>query len=144
MQFSARGIIWGGAMLGLAVALGAFGAHGLQSMVSEKQIETWHKAVDYLVIHGFAVMIVAILAFIAPIYERHWRNTARFFVLGALLFSGSLFAWVLTSVKWLVFLTPIGGSVFLIGWVWLIWTASVWLKAQKTENNSIVERSEPH
>jgi uncharacterized membrane protein YgdD (TMEM256/DUF423 family) len=99
----------------LAIVLGAFGAHALKETLAEHQngTELWGKAVFYHFIH--AVMLF-ILAARKPLRRVAWFG----FLIGILLFSGSLYLYAVTSVKWLVALTPIGGVSFMVGWVCLI------------------------
>ena len=101
---------------GLAVALAAFGAHGLKAVLADNQTNgIWEKAVFYHFIHALALMVLAIwLRLGAPSYvaKLSWG-----LLLGIVLFSGSLYAYVLTAWKPLVFFTPIGGSVWLITWL---------------------------
>ncbi|MBF6057075.1 DUF423 domain-containing protein [Thiomicrorhabdus sp. HH1] len=109
----------GSLLLFLAVAAGAFGAHGLQDVFSAKQLDVWHKAVNYQVIHAFALLAVAVFLPVFPQGTSLWRKAGWSFLIGVLLFSGSLYLWALTGVKFLVFLTPIGGTAFLIGWLFV-------------------------
>jgi len=113
----------GAFLLFLAVALGAFGAHGLEKVFDAKQLDVWQKAVNYMVIHGLAILFVSGLLWKFSQLSRDWKIALWSFLLGVLLFSGSLILWALTAIKWLVFLTPIGGSLFLLGWVWLFFSA---------------------
>jgi len=104
------------AILFLAVVLGAFGAHALEEGFTSKQIANWHTAVDYMVLHAFALIVVAFLMNILPKQVKTWQRAGQSFLLGMILFSGSLIAWSLTSYTPLVILTPIGGLLFLVGW----------------------------
>lgn len=104
------------ALLFLAVALGAFGAHSLEKSFSIKQIANWHTATNYMVIHAFALIVIAVLMNFFPKQCKTWQRAGQSFLLGIILFSGSLFSWSLTLYKPLVFLTPVGGLLFLIGW----------------------------
>jgi len=99
----------------LAVALGAFGAHALKDTLarSANGPALWEKAVFYHFIH--AVMLFA-LAMCQPLKRLSWWC----FLIGILLFSGSLYLFAVTGDRWLVALTPFGGVSFMIGWVCLI------------------------
>jgi len=103
------------ALLGaLAVALGAFGAHGLKELLTRNQTaDIWEKAVFYQFIH--AVMLF-ILATRTPLQAGPWFS----FLAGIVIFSGSLYLLALTNVRWLGAITPIGGISFIVGWVWLV------------------------
>ena len=99
----------------LAVALGAFGAHALKEVLSHNPNGTalWETAVFYHFVH--AVMLF-ILATRKPLRRVSWFS----FLIGIILFSGSLYLYAATSVKWLVALTPFGGVSFMVGWICLI------------------------
>ena len=105
------------ALLGaLAVALGAFGAHGLKPLLTRNETAAiWEKAVFYHFIH--AVMLF-ILAGRIPLRIGPWFS----FLVGIVLFSGSLYVLAVTNVKWLGAITPFGGVSFILGWVWLVIT----------------------
>lgn len=107
----------------LAIASGAFGAHGLEAVFTAKQMDVWHKATHYLVIHGLAIFMVSVLLRLFAEQSRYWIGAAWSFLVGVILFSGSLMLWALSGMKWLVFLTPVGGILFLIGWLWVFWGA---------------------
>jgi uncharacterized membrane protein YgdD (TMEM256/DUF423 family) len=97
----------------LAVALGAFGAHGLKDLLLRNQTAAiWEKAVFYHFIH--AVMLF-VLAGRAPFRYGPWLC----FLAGIVVFSGSLYLLALTNARWLGAVTPIGGVSFIIGWLWL-------------------------
>ncbi len=102
----------------LAVALGAFGAHGLKSIISQEQLAVYQTGVHYHMIHALALVLVAILAGKIPdtglIPMAGWA-----LFIGILLFSGSLYALTLTGIRTLGIITPFGGVSFLIGWLLL-------------------------
>jgi uncharacterized membrane protein YgdD (TMEM256/DUF423 family) len=97
----------------LAVALGAFGAHGLKSILTQNEtVAIWDKAVFYHFIHAVMLFVIA--------GRRQWKAGAWWsFLAGIVIFSGSLYLLAVTNVKWLGAVTPIGGLSFLIGWAWL-------------------------
>jgi uncharacterized membrane protein YgdD (TMEM256/DUF423 family) len=105
------------ALMGLlAVALGAFGAHGLKGVLAQHDTTAiWEKAVLYHFIH--AVMLV-VLAF------RFEKAVARgpwfCFLAGIVIFSGSLYLLAVTNLRWLGAITPFGGISFIAGWLWLM------------------------
>jgi uncharacterized membrane protein YgdD (TMEM256/DUF423 family) len=100
---------------GLAVALGAFGAHGLQDLLSEKALLTWHTAVDYHGFHALGLLLIGILSHWIPVAVR----AGWWLLAGILLFSGSLYLLSLTGVSALGAITPLGGLCFLLGWALL-------------------------
>jgi uncharacterized membrane protein YgdD (TMEM256/DUF423 family) len=101
--------------LGFAlVALGAFGAHLLEDSLRANQSEaTWHTAVFYHAIHA-----VALLALAACGRTNRW--TTILWACGVLLFSGSLYVYALSQIRWLVFVTPFGGLGLIAGWLVLL------------------------
>ncbi len=112
-------VIAAGISGGLGVALGAFGAHGLRGKVEERLLETFQTAVQYQMIHALALLIVAFMML------QSGRNltldiAAGAFVVGILLFSGSLYGLVLTDMRWLGPVTPLGGLCFIAGWAALV------------------------
>jgi len=108
-----------GSVLGfLGVVFGAFGAHALRSRLSPEMLAVFETGVRYQMYHAFAVLIVA--AAIGHIGEARLLEMAGwFFFAGVLLFSGSLYALALTGTGILGIITPIGGLLFLVGWVCL-------------------------
>jgi len=107
----------------LAVVLGAFAAHGLQSKISADQINVFQTGVRYQFYHSFGLFVIAILL---DKSKSIWLERAGWaFLIGIILFSGSLYLlscreWLqLTSWKWLGPITPIGGTFFILGWAFL-------------------------
>jgi uncharacterized membrane protein YgdD (TMEM256/DUF423 family) len=106
------------AVLGfLGVALGAFGAHGLSRTLAQFDTAAiWEKAVLYHFIHALAMFL---LAQRTPLRKGPWVC----FLIGIILFSGSLYVLAATNARWLGAVTPFGGTSFLIGWIWLVFPA---------------------
>jgi uncharacterized membrane protein YgdD (TMEM256/DUF423 family) len=102
------------ALMGLlAVALGAFGAHGLKGILTQHDtVAIWEKAVFYHFIH--AVMLF-VLAQRQPVKTGPWLS----FLVGIVIFSGSLYLLAVTNARWLGAITPIGGVSLMAGWAWL-------------------------
>jgi uncharacterized membrane protein YgdD (TMEM256/DUF423 family) len=104
---------------GLAVALGAFGAHGLRARLSPELLATFETGVRYHTYHALALMAVAFAI-------SRWSTgtlpvvAGWSFVAGTVLFSGSLYLLALTGVRWLGAITPLGGVAFIVGWVCLV------------------------
>ncbi|WP_186575899.1 DUF423 domain-containing protein [Aquibacillus kalidii] len=101
----------------LAVALGAFGAHGLEGKLSEKALSTWEKAVNYQMFHTMALLVTGLL--LSKFQGTQFVTAGWFFFVGILLFSGSLYIYSTTAIKMFAMITPLGGVAFLIGWVLL-------------------------
>lgn len=109
-------LITGGVFAGLAVAIGAFGAHGLKAILIEHQrADTFELAVKYQFYHSFALLIAGILMHWYG--ERKLSYAALLFAAGIIVFSGSLYVLSLTGKTALGAITPLGGLAFLIGWV---------------------------
>lgn len=110
----------------LAVAFGAFGAHGLEGRVEPKYLETWKTAVTYQMFHATGLFIIGILAGKLPasslISWSGWLMLA-----GIILFSGSLYVLTLTKISVLGAITPLGGVAFLAAWVLLMIAAVKYL-----------------
>ena len=106
--------------LAIAVALGAFGAHGLKAIVSSQQLEWWQTATLYWFIHGLGLLLVGIL--IRLNYTT--QTTAWLLQIGVIIFAGSLYAMTLGAPRWFGAITPIGGVLMIAGWLWLAVTTS--------------------
>ncbi|MBI5608093.1 MAG: DUF423 domain-containing protein [Deltaproteobacteria bacterium] len=109
---------------GIAVATGAFGAHGLQSRLDAQHLDWWDKAVRYQFWHVLALLAVEPAWRWATAQARPelvvWANRAGWgFFVGILLFSGSLQVMALTDFRKLGMVTPLGGLSFIAGWVCL-------------------------
>ena len=107
----------------LAVALGAFGAHGLKAKVTPERLEVWQTAAHYHLIHSVALL--ALCGLLASYPSPALTRAGWAFIIGIIIFSGSLYTLVLTDVGILGAVTPFGGLALLIGWAccaWFAWT----------------------
>ena len=106
----------------LSVALGAFGAHALKDKLqSEDTLDTYQTAVQYQFYHTLALLAIALLM---TKYESQWLNYSGYsMTFGILIFSGSLYVLCFTGMKWMGAITPIGGLLFIAGWLFLLLTA---------------------
>lgn len=112
-------LITGGVLAGMAVAIGAFGAHGLKEILTANQrAETFELAVKYQFYHSFALLITGLLMNFYG--DRKLRLAGVFFLIGIILFSGSLYILSLTGITKLGAVTPLGGVGFIVGWVLLV------------------------
>ncbi|MFN4896176.1 MAG: DUF423 domain-containing protein [Pseudomonadota bacterium] len=102
--------------LALAVACGAFGAHGLRHSLSATDLAIWDKAVLYQMIHSLAALILAICQN-SVLEPRRVRLIVSLLLLSTLIFSGSLYLLVLLQLRWLGAITPIGGAGFIVAWL---------------------------
>lgn len=116
-------LVAGASLALLAVMAGAFGAHGLRTMVSEGGLATFQTGVTYQMYHGLGLILVAILGAL-DLSRRLLGWATLFFVAGVVMFSGSLYVSVLTDVRWIGPVTPVGGLCLMVGWA-LVITASV-------------------
>lgn len=105
----------------LAVALGAFGAHGLEGKISDSALATWEKAVNYQMFHTIAILFTGLAMLKIQASSLVWSGWL--FLIGIILFSGSLYIYSTTGIKLLAMITPFGGVTFLIGWILLGYTA---------------------
>jgi uncharacterized membrane protein YgdD (TMEM256/DUF423 family) len=123
-----RRIILTASLFGLtAVVLGAFGAHGLKSQVSPEALVIWSKGVEYQFYHTFALLFLSQLSLNQP---KLMKLAYWFFTLGIILFSGSLYLLATREMTNIGFasligpVTPIGGLLFILGWLSLFLAAS--------------------
>jgi len=100
---------------GIAVAAGAFAAHGLKSRLAARSLEIFETGARYHMYHALAMVLAAVVAASVP----GARTAGWLFQAGIVIFSGSLYALALTDIKVLGAITPIGGLAFLVGWAWL-------------------------
>jgi uncharacterized membrane protein YgdD (TMEM256/DUF423 family) len=106
---------------GLAVALGAFAAHGLRARLSPEALQTFETGARYHMYHALALLAVAWAV-------TRWPGAATtaagwLFIAGTVLFSGSLYLLAVTGVRALGAITPVGGFAFILGWLVLAWAA---------------------
>ncbi|HMO33961.1 MAG TPA: DUF423 domain-containing protein [Lacibacter sp.] len=119
---------WAFFLCALAVALGAFGAHGLQPLLDEKSQHTYQTAVQYHFYHALALAVCGLLQLFRP--NRLVVQAGRLFGVGLFLFCGSLYlmsfvkAAGVTTMGWLGAITPLGGLAFIAGWVVLLLAAA--------------------
>jgi uncharacterized membrane protein YgdD (TMEM256/DUF423 family) len=110
-----RGFLMLAAFFGFTgVGLGAFAAHGLKNRLTPEYLAIFHTGVTYQLVHTLALLGVALLAMQIPGRLITWAGAS--FVIGILLFSGSLYLLTMTGVSKLGIVTPFGGLAFLVGW----------------------------
>ena len=113
----------GALLLALAVALGAFGAHGLKGRLDAYSIGVYEKAVLYHFLNALGILGVALLARTGAIGGAGQARVAWLLLLGILLFSGSLYVLAVSGVRALGAITPLGGLAFIAGWLLLAYEA---------------------
>jgi uncharacterized membrane protein YgdD (TMEM256/DUF423 family) len=119
-------IILGAINAFLAVALGAFGAHGLEGKLEPKYLETWKTGVTYQMFHATGLLIIGVLLGNLPASSLlSWSGWLMF--IGIIFFSGSLYVLSVTQISILGAVTPLGGVAFLAAWILLIVAAVKYL-----------------
>lgn len=117
-NFAVAGVV----LTALAIVLGAFGAHALEAILSPEKLENFEVGVRYQVYHGLALLWLAVLS--GP-SEKALKQVYLLWLVGVLLFSGSLYILAMRE-HWdfepgaLVFVTPLGGTLLIIGWIRLL------------------------
>ena len=108
-------IVLGALLAALAVGLGAIGGHALKSQLSPEQLATYHTAVQYQMYHAIGLLLVGLLG---VYHQSYWFDGAGWAMLvGIILFSGLLYAWLVTGRRFCVYPVPVGGVAFIVGWV---------------------------
>ena len=97
-----------------AVAIGAFGAHGLREKLSVEMLEVYKTGVLYQFIHTIILLMLSLTNYIKG------KIASIFFLAGIILFSFSLYLYATSGIRFFAMITPIGGVCFLLGWLWLI------------------------
>tara|TARA_B100001029_G_C14950773_1_gene388635 strand:- start:92 stop:475 length:384 start_codon:yes stop_codon:yes gene_type:complete len=100
----------------IAVLLGAFTTHTLKESITEELLRTFQTGVTYHMYHSLAMLAVSMLSLHFP-HVRVLKFSAYSFLLGIILFSGSLYFLALTEVRGIGIITPIGGIFFILGWI---------------------------
>ena len=108
-------IVAGSIIAALSVLFGAFGAHGLKTLLSLEYLAIFETAVRYQLYHALGLMLMGISGFHLP--DNLIQLPSYFLIFGTVIFSGTLITLVLTDLKWLGAITPIGGLCLIIGWL---------------------------
>ncbi|MEX1054745.1 MAG: DUF423 domain-containing protein [Rhodothermales bacterium] len=117
-----RFFLGAGAILGgLAVVLGAFAAHTLEDRVTPDRLQVFETGARYQMYHALALLFLSWAAAQWPVWQVSWAG--YLFLTGVAIFSGSLYALVLTDTPWLGAITPLGGLALIAGWLLLAWAA---------------------
>jgi uncharacterized membrane protein YgdD (TMEM256/DUF423 family) len=101
---------------GLSVAAGAFASHALREKLSERAIEIFETGARYQMYHALALLLVALLLSRAEAAQSILMASGIAFIVGVVMFSGSLYTLSLTNIKWLGAIAPLGGAAFIVGW----------------------------
>lgn len=108
---------YGAVLMAVAIGLGAFGAHGLKSIVSKDMLVVFHTGVEYQFYHALGLFCVAFVAHFNQ--SKKVKFSGYCMIFGTFIFSGSLYLITLTNIKIIGAITPIGGLAFIIAWVLL-------------------------
>jgi uncharacterized membrane protein YgdD (TMEM256/DUF423 family) len=119
----AKVIASGALLMAFAIAAGAFGAHALKDRLDEYSKGVYDKAAFYHLIHAIAILIIGLIASNKIISEYATEKIFFLFLGGIAIFSGSLYLLALTGVRWLGAITPIGGTLFIVAWLYLAYSA---------------------
>lgn len=111
-------LLAGSVFLMLAVLIGAFGAHGLKSIVSPEKLVTFETGVRYHFYHGFGLLFAGLLQQLIP--SAKLKMTFFAFLVGILLFSFNCYFYALSEMKIFAMIVPLGGVMFVIGWVGML------------------------
>ena len=117
--FFALGSLFGG----LAVTMGAFGAHALADRITPERLANFETAARYQMYHALALLAVALAIAFFPSTAKLLNAGGWLFTGGILLFSGSLYILSITGIRWLGAVTPLGGVAFAAGWLMLLLAA---------------------
>jgi uncharacterized membrane protein YgdD (TMEM256/DUF423 family) len=113
-------------LAGLAVAGGAFASHALKEKISTRALEIFETGIKYQMYHALALLVIVVLLTQEGLSPNLLNKAGISFIIGIILFSGSLYALSLSSIKWLGIITPFGGFAFLCGWLLLLLSAIKW------------------
>lgn len=110
-----KSLVTGSALLALAVLIGAFGAHGLKNLVEADKLVTFETGVRYHFFHAFGLLFVGIFQ---QLFQNSRLNVPAYaFLVGILLFSFNCYFYVLSGVKTFAMIVPVGGVMFVLGWI---------------------------
>ncbi len=125
-------MIIGSAFGFIAVVNGAFGSHALREIIPDDRLDVWETASRYMMYHAIAILLSAVM--MDKFHVNQVQLAGWSFVIGVILFCGSLAIVALTGITWFGALAPFGGSAFLFGWAFLAagaWKASKVISAQR-------------
>lgn len=114
-----RSLILGSFLLSLGVLIGAFGAHGLKNLVDADKLVTFETGVRYHFYHGFGLILLGVLQ--QQVQTLKLNISVYAFLVGILLFSFNCYVYVLTGMKVFAMIVPVGGVLFVLGWVMMTW-----------------------
>lgn len=119
MMSATRWMGIGAILAAFAIILGAFGAHGLRARLDPYSLDVYEKAAFYHLIHALAIVVIAAGATRTGVSNTAVNITLILFVIGILIFSGSLYVLAVSGIRELGRVTPIGGLAFIVAWLWI-------------------------
>lgn len=115
-------LLAGSVAMALAVALGAFGAHGLKNMLTDEMMDIFETGVKYHFYHAIGLLVIGLVAqHMSESLLLQWSGWMM--IVGILIFSGSLYILSIAGIRWMGAITPIGGLCFIISWILLAWAS---------------------
>ena len=114
-------------MMALTIAIGAFGAHGLKPYLDEYSTDIYQKAVSYQFYNTLGLFFISFVSYLLPTSTKI-KKAFYFVLIGTLIFSFSLYTLALTKIMWLGAITPIGGTLMIIGWILCAYSISKEIK----------------
>ena len=119
MKINKNIVVTAALLTALTIMIGAFGAHGLKELISEKSLVSFETGVRYQMYHVIVMLVLGLSTGVLPKTQK-W--VFCFFIIGILFFSGSIYLLALNEflpfdAKWIAFTTPIGGFILIIGWL---------------------------
>ena len=119
MKINKNIVVTAALLTALTIMIGAFGAHGLKELISEKSLVSFETGVRYQMYHVIVMLLLGLSTGVLPKTQK-W--VFCFFIIGILFFSGSIYLLALNEflpfdAKWIAFTTPIGGFILIIGWL---------------------------
>ena len=119
-KLSQTALLIGALYAGLSVLLGAFAAHALKHIITPDQLDIFKTGATYQMYHGLALLWLGVYVLHSSGSKTHLSRVCWLWTMGVLLFSGSLYLYVLTGYKFLVKVTPVGGIAMIVGWSVLV------------------------
>lgn len=109
----------GALTMAIAIGMGAFGAHGIRGRVSDRMLAIWETAARYQAYHALGLLALGLLRDRLDAGAKQIDRVAMLFIVGMLIFSGSLYLLVATNLRWLGAITPLGGVSWISAWILL-------------------------
>lgn len=128
-------LVTGAVLCLLSVLIGAFAAHGLKAVLTDYALGIVQTGAKYQMYHGLSILICSFIFMLGGNTVTLFKKANMAFLIGTILFSGSLYMFAATQIKMLVFLTPLGGLGFIVGWCIFIWAILQSTTIKQASNN---------